>query len=373
MNRWTKFALALMLVLQFFIPTYSLQNPKAKLTKKVESGDAPDTSVEPVPFRFMVDEITLVSKGRVLLKDSFDREGRFQPAEVGGKPADKSDYYVSLGHLNGTSVKGGVLTIDQTNTINAYGDFVFKFIVPVDERGAMMFAGADNFGDLVFTVKLRAPRLNGHERFKVGFGDLSNLGGLASISLQKNSVSLQRQGRTAWEETLLKVVDISEYPRPDQIELSITVGAQGQLSGMAKVTSGGKDHDFPLQAQDPRARINPANANLSANIFIESIPKPRIFAVYPPHLTAQRLREMKGELLLKVFGTGFAADSRVELIPAGDDGKNAIEAEETQLVYSNSVLAARVMVQEPWAAAYTVSVISGSEKSARRSAIRILN
>jgi len=373
MNRSTKYTLALLLMLQLFIPTYSLQNPKARLTKKVEPVDATDTSVEPVPFKFLVDEVTMVAKGRTLVKDSFDREGKFQPAEVGGKAADKCGYYVSLGHISGASVKGGVLTIDQTNAINAYGDFVFKFILPIDDRGTVMFAGNDTFGDLVLSVKLKAPRLNGHERFKVGFGDLSNLGGLASISLQKGSVSLQRQGRTAWEETLLKVADISELPSPDEIELSITVGAQGQLSGMARVTSGGKDHDYPLLTQDPRARINPQNANLTANIFIEAIPKPRIFAVHPPHLTAQRLREMKGQLLMKVFGTGFAADSRVELIPVGDDGKHAIEAEETQLVYSNSVLTVKATVPEPWATDYTVRVISGSESTTRKAAVRILD
>src|SRR5258706_243860 len=82
----------------------------------------------------------------------------------------------------------------------------------------------------------------------------------------------------------LKGADLPEFPNPDEIDLTLTVGAQGQLSGMARVPSGGKDHDYPLLTQAPRARINPQNANLTANIFIESIPKPRIFAVHPPHL-----------------------------------------------------------------------------------------
>src|SRR5205085_423308 len=102
-----------------------------------------ESAIEPIPFRFDVDEISLTSRDKLIVHDAFDRDGRFQPPEINGAPPNKGGYYVSFGRVEAANVKGGALTIDQTHTVNAYGDFVTMISLPIDNRGKLTFAAAD--------------------------------------------------------------------------------------------------------------------------------------------------------------------------------------------------------------------------------------
>ena len=335
------------------------------------ADETSDTAVEPVPFSFLIDELSLSSRGRLILRDSFDRDGRFQPPEIGGKPAGAGGYFLSLGRINGLNVRGGALKIDQTDTVNAYGTFVAKFILPVDERGLLAFSGAETFGDLVLSARICAPVLRGHERLKIGIGDMATMGALASLSLQKDSVSLQRQGRAAWDEVVLDRVDISRLAGLQEVELILKIDAQGQISGLTKIRSGGKEQEFALTPHDPWARISPDNPNLSANVFVEDLPKPRIFAIYPQSLPVEKLRELKGTLPLRIVGTGFAPDSEVELIPSGDEGGSPIQASDVRLLTANIFLSARITLPEVAAKEYSLRITTGDQTTLRRNVIHV--
>ncbi|MBV8855426.1 MAG: hypothetical protein JOZ02_00560 [Acidobacteria bacterium] len=345
------------------------QAPKPRAARP--AADAPETAVEPVPFSFYIEELSLSSRGRVILEDSFDSAGRFQPAEVGGKPAGAARYFLSLGRLGGPNVKGGALRVDQSDTINAYGTFVSKFVLPVDERGRLAFSGEELFGDLLLSVRVRAPALRGHERLKIGIGDMATMGALASISLQKDSISLQRQGRAAWDEVLLDRVDISRMANLQEVELTLKIDARGQFSGLTKIRGGGKEQEFALRADDPWARISPDNPNLSANVFVEALPKPRIFALYPQSLPLEKLRQLKGAVPLRIVGTGFAPDTEVEVVPPGGGPAAPIQASEVKLLTANTYLSAKVTLPEAGAGDYSVRVTTGEQSTLRRNIIHV--
>jgi hypothetical protein len=348
--------------------------PPAQLRQvgSAQPGDeAAETAIEPVPFAFSIEELSLSTRHGVIVQDSFNQDGKFQPPEISGRAAGTAGYFLSLGHINGANVKGGVLRIDQTNTINAYGTFVAKFVLPFDTRGGLSFSGGETFGDLVMSTKIRSPDLHGHERLKIGFGDIATMGAVASISLQRDSISLQRQGRAAWDEITLDRADISGLANVQEIELVLKVDAQGRFSGLARIRSDGKEREISLSHSDPVARINPDNANLTANLFIEDLPKPRVFSVYPESLPVAKLREMAGTIPLRVVGTGFAPDTVVEIVPSGEGKENPVAATDIRLLQSNSYLSARVRLPELGAKDYSLRITTGAQTTFRRNVIHV--
>lgn len=362
-------SVALILFLAFAAVSYPAANSDKHAKPTVEKSE---TAIEPIPFRFEVDEITLVSRDKVIVHDSFDREGKFQPPEINGAPPNKGGYYVSFGRVEGTNVRGGALTIDQTQTVNAYGDFVAMISLPMDSRGKLTFAAADAFGDLVYTVKVRTPKMKGPERFKIGIGAMeSYLGGLASMSLQRDSITIQRQGRRAWDEVILDKVDTSKFPNPEWVEMTFRLDAEGKISGLARIKNDGQVLEFKLSPTGGD-RVNPEQqTNLAANIFIETLPKPRIFAVHPQNITAEKLREAKGLIPITVYGVGFTSDAQIEILPDDAAAQEPVKASGARLVFPNSILNAKVALKNFEPKDYTVRITTGGETISRKSVLRV--
>ncbi|HEU4388208.1 MAG TPA: hypothetical protein VFV34_10445 [Blastocatellia bacterium] len=337
------------------------------------ANDKSESEIEPIPFRFLIDEISLTSKGNVIVRDSFDRDGRLQPSEINGAPATKGNYYVSFGRIGPSNVKGGALVIDESQTINAYGDFVAMMSLPIDNRGKLTFTATEMFGDLAYSVRLRAPKLRGPERFKIGIGAMESfLGGLASISLQKNSITLQRQGRRAWDEVILDKVDTSKFTSPEWVEITFRADADGNISGAVKIKSEGQVFDFTLRSPNAGDRVAPMQQNnVTANIFIETLPRPRVFALHPQNVTAKTLKDAKGVLPITVYGVGFAGDAQVELFPDDEKAQAAVKASGVRLLYPNSMLGGKVVLPDLEPKSYSVRITSGGETTVRKGVLYV--
>jgi hypothetical protein len=363
-------SVALILILAFAAVSSPVEADRDKHSKP--AAEKNETAIEPIPFRFEIDEISLMSRDKVIVHDSFDRDGKLQPPEINGTPPNKGGYYVSFGRIEGANVRGGALTIDQTQTINAYGDFVAMVSLPMDNRGKLTFAAVDTFGDLVYTVRVRAPKLKGPERFKIGIGSMeSYLGGLASMSLQKDSITIQRQGRRAWDEVILDKLDTSKFPNPEWVEMIFKVDAEGKIAGQARIKNEGQVFEFKLSPTGGDRIIPEQQANLAANIFIETLPKPRIFAVHPQNITAEKLREAKGVIPITVYGVGFTSDAQIEILPDDGAAQEPVKASGARLVFPNSILNAKVAFKNFEPKDYTVRITTGGETISRKSVLRV--
>jgi hypothetical protein len=344
------------------------------------SWSAPSAAVRaplhPVPYQFHLDEITLTSRARTLMRDTFDRTGVFQPMEVAGKAAGGHEYFVHMGFIDGSYVRDGTLNINESCSINPFENFAFDFSVPVDEAGRYSFVGKEYFGDLVFSAKLIRPRINGPEKFKIGLVDDQVFFTAAMISLEKDLLTLQRQGGeprtiTPFLETTFDEADLSSLTDIEEVELVLRVDAMGKASAVAKIQAASGLHAFHLSADAPWARLNP-QLRYSAHVFLEDLANPRIFSIYPQTINAEQLRASQGLVMMKIFGIGFGPDSRLQILGQTRGREIWATLENTKVLMFNMGLETRVFIPEVEPEAYTVRVHTAGMTASVKSGFRVL-
>jgi hypothetical protein len=329
--------------------------------------------LEPVPYEFHLDGVTMRSHGRTIFSDAFDRGGSFVPAAIEGQPATRHPYFVNMGAIDGSYVRDGALNIDHSCSINPFENFAFDFSLPVDERGSYSFYGRDLF-DLEVEAVLRRPRVSGPEKFKVGLVDDQLFFGAAMISLEKDKVTLHRQGGeprtiTPFLETTFDEVDLRPFGDIEELTLRLSVDRTGRAIGFVTIRAGGSSQMFRLTTDAPWARLNPL-ARYSAHVFVEDLARPRVFSVYPETVTVERLRAAGGVLPMKVFGIGFGEDSTLELVP--DNGAPISQARPADILMFNMGLKTTMHMASVEPASYTVRVSTAGLTATVAKGLRVL-
>ncbi|MFY9820252.1 MAG: hypothetical protein WAM82_02655 [Thermoanaerobaculia bacterium] len=336
---------------------------------------APAGGLIPQEFQFSIDEISLESKGRVIVHDTFDRAGVFHPPLVDGKSAERAPYFVNMGLVDGSRVKGGSLVMDQVGMVNPFENFACDFSIPVDADGRLWFTGKELFGDFVLRAKVLSPQFKGAPKFKIGIVDMKTFFTVAAVSLGREEVSLQRQGKNPkfpdlpFIETLFGKNDVSQLKRIDEAELTLRIGARGELFGTVVVVDSGQSHRFEMEAAPEWSRVDP-EGQYAAHLFWESFPKPKLFAVHPHYIKSDDLRDYGGAVDLRIFGLSLLDDSKVEILPSGGTGAPVVVSDLKVLGF-NAGLLMRAVFPKTEPAEYDVRVTSGGEVAWRPHAIRV--
>jgi hypothetical protein len=322
--------------------------------------------LEPVAYRFDVDEIGVRSRGRVLLKDDFERPGTFRPSA-------QHPYFQNMGLLDGSDVRDGVLRMEESCSVNPFENFACDFSVPLDERGIYSFIGGEYFGDFELSAKLSRPRIRGPEKFKLGLVDDHVFFSAATVSFEKHRVTLERQGGeprtvTPFLETTFDEVDLTRFGDLDELELRLIIDASGKPSGTATVRAGTAIEVVRLTASAPWARLNP-RGRYSVHVFTEDLAKPRIFSFYPETVSLDQIRSNGGVLDTKIFGIGFGKDSVVELLPTG--GGDPIRVNGADILMFNMGLRTTIALPNAKAGAYTVRVHSSGSTALLEQGLRV--
>lgn len=348
-----------------------LWSPGPRLSSS--STSATRVPLEPVPYQFHVDHVSLQSRGRTVFSDAFDRPGAFAPAPIAGQEGTSHGYFVNMGTIDGSYVHDGALNIDQTCSINPFENFAFDFSLPIDDRGTYSFYGRDLF-DLDVEATLRHPRIVGPEKFKVGLVDDQMFFGAAMVSFEKDKVTLHRQGGeprsiTPFLETTFDELDLKRFKDIEELNLRLSVDRAGRATGIVTVHAGGPPEVFRLTADVPWARLSPMG-RYSAHVFVEDLAKPRIFAVYPESITVDQLRASGGILQMKVFGIGFGEDASVELARVG--GGTPAAARDADILMFNMGLKTTVHMPSGDAGSYTVTVHTAGLSASIPNGLRVL-
>ena len=338
-------------------------------------GEPPARGMVPQAFEFAIDEFSLESKGRVIVRDGFDRDGVFHPPAVDGKSAERAPYFVNMGLVDGSRVRGGSLVMDQVGMVNPFENFACDFSIPVDADGRLWFVGKELFGDMVLRAKVRSARFRGAPKFKVGIVDMKTFFTVAAVSLGREEVSLQRQGENPkfpglpFIETLFGKGDVAHMKGIDEAELTLKVGAKGEVSGSVVVVDAGKPHRFDMEATPEWARVDP-EGHYAAHLFWESFPEPKLFAVHPNFVRSADLRDSGGVLNLKLFGISFFEDSVVEIVPSSGAGA-PVATSDLKILGFNSGLQVKAVFPKTEPAVYDIRVTSGGHTAWRPHALRV--
>jgi len=337
------------------------------------AGEEP--ALMPQAFELSIDEFTLESKGRVIVRDTFDRNGVFHPPAVDGKSAERAPYFVNMGLVDGSRVRGGSLVMDQVGMVNPFENFACDFSIPIDAEGRLWFVGKELFGDMVLRAKVLSPRFKGAPKFKIGIVDMKTFFTVAAVSLGREEVSLQRQGENPkfpglpFIETLFGKGDVAHLKRIDEAELTLRIGAQGEISGSVVVVDSGKPHPFEMKATPEWSRVDP-EGHYAVHLFWESFPEPKLFSVHPHYVRSTELRESGGALELRVFGLSLFEDSVVEILPSTGAGAPAVISDLKVLGF-NSGLQMKVVFPKTEPAVYDIRVTTGGETAWRHRALRV--
>jgi hypothetical protein len=322
---------------------------------------------QPSPFQFEVEEITLKLRDGVVLHDDFQRQGGLKPAEMEGRKlaaAEGPEYRVDLGQISAANVRDGVLAVNQEvtsnlwhgpqgnygHTLHRHDSYVAMLTLPINLAGGLAFPASDALG-MEFSVRLRAPRLTGFEKLKIGLMDLEAYRSLAAISVgrlplpgsperakaqstnllelvSRPAIVLGRVEEPAVKgEILLDYAKIEKFDEIESLEMVLRVGSEGRLSGLARIHAGGQVKEMALEpeSQDSRATL-PANVRLAATLFIETLPGLEVNRVYPKEVAIGDLAE-SDKVRFRIEGFGFGPDSRVEIVPEGAPGEPIRAAE----------------------------------------------
>ncbi|MFY9821482.1 MAG: hypothetical protein WAM82_08870 [Thermoanaerobaculia bacterium] len=373
----------------------------------------------PSPFQFEIEEITLKLRDKVVLHDQFQRQGGLKPAEMEGRKmtaAEGPQYRVDLGRITAANVRDGVLKIDQDATSNIwhgpqgnYGhtlhrndSYVAMFTLPINAAGATTFLGREAFG-LEFSVRLRGPRLTGFEKLKIGLMDTEGYKSLAAVSVGQlplpghktsdttNILELVNQpaivlGRVEEPavrgEILLDYANVAQLDKSDSLELVLRVGNEGQLSGLARISSGGQVKEIALQPKTPEPRDDafearshvPENIKLAATLFVETLPGLEVNHVYPKEVAVRDLSDAD-KVRFRIEGFGFGPDSRVEIVPEAAPGepipaeaihRQKVAAPEGTVLLADIGLPARV-------GSYGLRVTTGGQTTVFKNAVRVFS
>jgi hypothetical protein len=331
----------------------------------ITAEDAASSRFGPVPFRFELHRLYLKFKGAPVFDDNFDSAGRFGPIFT---PAHgNAKYLCAMGSISAAAVANGALTVSESNTINPYGPFAAKLLLPVDATGRVTFSGAESFGDFELGATLRAPNLPAGTRVNIGIGDVETLATLGAVSLETGAVLLERSGRSVWDTMPLQRIAAPELASAREVSLMFGVNAQGHFHATVRILNGDKVREINLDPPDSRATIDVEQNHLSANIFVETPPRPYILSVFPRDVSASDLQEKNGLLPLKIVGVGFSAASQATLSPP--DG-HSLALEGLRLTGAMSLSGtARLPRGSP--ARYSLLVRTGDQEFVLENALRV--
>jgi Fe2+ transport system protein FeoA len=325
-------------------------------------------------------------------------------------------YRVDLGQISAANVRDGVLEIDQDATSNIwhgpqgnYGhtlhrndSYVAMFTLPINVAGGTTLLGRDAFG-LEFSVRLRGPHLTGFEKLKIGLMDTEGYKSVAAVSVGRlplpghktsdttNILDLVSQpaivlGRVEEPavrgEILLDYAKIEQPDAMDSLEMVLRVGNEGQLSGLARITSGGQVKELAL---DPKTRGPqddafaarshvPENMKLAATLFVETLPGLEVNHVYPKEVAVRDLSDAD-KVRFRIEGFGFGPDSRVEIVPEGTQGapipaeaihRQKVAAPEGTVLLADIGLPAQV-------GSYGLRVTTGGQSTVFKNAVRVFS
>jgi hypothetical protein len=349
--------------------------PQNTLQYTLAPGESSPGGLIPRDFQYVIDDLKVVSKGQVIVADGFDRDGVLAPSTIRGKSTDRAPYLVSRGLIDGSRVRGGHLVMDQRGMVNTFENYSADLVVPIDESGRTWFVGKELFGDLEVSCKVIAPRIAGPSRFSIGLIDLTNWFAMGAVSIGPEEVRLQRQGHPRFPylpfiNSRFDRVDLLPYKNLEAVEMTLRIGAQGQLTGNAKIHDSGVVQSFDLTAKPDWAKLDP-EAQYSIQLLWETWPKPRLFAFHPQYVKSEELRETGGLLELTVFGIGVFDNSEVEIFRMDGKEKRQAEVREVKSLLMRHGVTLKVILPYAYKGDYTVRVNTAGETAEVRNAFRV--
>jgi hypothetical protein len=378
--------------------------------------------MQPSPFRFEVEELTLKFGERVILHDEFQRSGGLRPMEVEGRRLAATEgprYRVDVGRVTDSNIRDGVFSIDQTHTSNtSVGPmrfhrqdlYVAMLTLPRNLDGDSTFVAREGFG-LEYSIRLRSPRFSGFERLKIGLAEAESMKALAALSVGRlptpippfpgpggpgdpKIINVLEQvsnpaivlGRVEEPDVRGEIVldhgELEPASEIETLELVLRVGRQGELSGVARISAAGQVRQLELtpRSQEPREFFGPrsrlpADAKLAATVFIETLPKPEVQSVDPSEIGAQSVGTSE-RTRFRIQGIGFGPDARVEVIPEGGGQAEPIRADAIQLERAatgpeGTVLLVEFGLLDARVRSYALRVTTGGQSSVLRNAVRV--
>jgi len=352
-------------------------------------------TTEASPVQFMIDEITLMSKNRVIARNNFKETGKFRAQLSSAAPAQAVPFIVRFGRLSDADVIGGALRINEkslanlatTATVatlgplnvgdppprNAVATYGALFSVPMDARGNAAFAATEMLADMTLTLKFHTPRMAGNEKLTLGLTDVEAFRPAVTLSVRKDLIRLDRiQGGRAkgfpWTEVpvgraaVRGVRDI----RSGQITLRIT---GGQLTGSVILAGGdGRQQIFKLGG-GTAGRLD-MRREYAASIFVEALPMPGIEQVNVAKLTLKELRRMRKAAPVQVNGVGFGPDAQLEVYPDGQEARK-VRISRLTVAPGNTRIEAMALLADAPAKSYTIKITSGGQTTTSPGAIRV--
>src|ERR1035441_2585475 len=128
---------------------------------------------ELMPFRYVITNITVRSRGRVVINDDFKAKKAFAPGSLLGQAAPGINYKVSLGKLGTADTKTGKLVITQANTIPFWNGYIAMITLPAGPNGEYTFTEQD--APLELSATVANPKPGPADHLIIGFIDTKNL------------------------------------------------------------------------------------------------------------------------------------------------------------------------------------------------------
>ena len=379
--------------LTFFTIASTHQAP----TGLAQTGTRPVApTTEASPFQFMIDEITLMSKNRVIARNNFKETGKFRALISGAATAPTAPFVVRFGHLSDTDIVNGALQVSERSLVNlassasvmtlgqlnvgdpaprnAVATYGALFSVPMDSNGNATFAAPEMLADMALSVKFHTPNMSGNEKLTVGLTDVEAFRPAATLSVRKDLIRLDRikpgpAKGYPWSEVTVARAEVREVRdiRSGQITLRVT---GGQLTGTVNLVGrDGKQQGYKLAGNRTAGTLD-MHREYAASIFVETLPRPGVKQVNVAKFTLSELRRTKAATPIQIDGLGFGPDVQLEVYP---DGQEARKARIRQIVVSpgNTRIEAKASLADAPARSYTVRITSGGQTTTLAGAIRV--
>jgi hypothetical protein len=329
----------------------------------------------PRDFEIVVDGFSVVSKGELIVADDFDRDGVLHPPQVQGKSTERAPYVINRGQFDGSQVRGGHLVVNQAGMVNTFENYSADFTVPIDESGRTWFVGKELFGDLEISAKVIRPAIAGPTRFAIGLVDLTNWFSLGAVSIGPEEVRLRRQGHPRFPylpfiKSRFDRVDLLAYQDLEAVEMTLRVGAQGDLTGYVKVHTSGEVQAFDMKATPEWSKLDP-EGHYAVQLLWETWPKPRLWAFHPQYVQGGDMRATAGFLELMVFGIGIFEDSEVEVFRLDDSVERHAEMREVKGLLMRHGIRTKLILPFPYSGDYSVRVTTVGEVAEIADAFRV--
>lgn len=366
---------------------------------------------EPVPFRYVIQNVTLHARGQVVINDTFQTRTAFGPPALLSRAAPGVAYKVNLGRIGVPEIRAGSLTITEANTAPIWNGYIAMLTLPAGPNGQYTFTEKDL--PLTLSATVLNPKPGPADHLIIGFMDNATLHAVAAASLgrvwgpfppgfpggggggggKENwkeidvinpdpgavAVSLMRQEQPQVPGDIILNRQTIATAAP-AVEMSVSVNAGGAMALSARVAEAGRAlaaaRTLSLQPRElqpaafynSRMKVDFAQTKgLSAVVFAKVMPKARILMVDPQVVSKANA---SAPLQLMIHGVGFGMDSKVELIPAAGGGQ-AAKITGVQVGRDNMALRGQVTFPTGGASAYSVRVTTGGQVVSSSSVLRI--